>query len=727
MTDGPATYDSVRGRIVPPDLDDRTWQDLVEEMKALIPRYAPAWTDHNPSDIGIALIELFAWLAEGVIYRLNRVPDKNYVAFLSLLGITRDPPTPAHTYLTFTAPGATTVPAGTRAQTLPREGEAPVEFETDEPVDVLPTNLVAAVLVASTADGSRYDDVTTAVIGPPAGRLPVPVPPNATVQLCLGFDAATTAELRLRLRLAQPLPAAAAVTRTWVASRGDDQPFDWPAVAGAIDGTDRLSHDGDVRLTPAADWAEQRPSAPAPDDGGPPAWTATPPRSPVVRPLRWIGMRLRNSGPAAQTVGIDRVLFNGALARTALTIRAPELLGRSTDEPFQTFPLANRPLFRGANLDDPYGHLVVRVGSGDPTTWETWTAVDDLPEGAGKCYRLDPVTGEVTFGNFDERSGTGHGSVPPAGSPVQALTYRYVAAGAGGNVAANRVTVPSTAVDGVASVTNAGPGLDGADEEPVEETLRRAPDELRIRDRAVTADDYEFLAREATKEVFSSRCLPPRLHVVEGPPVPVQGGGTRPAWLVDDPWTFAGIRRAPGNVTVVIVPRQDGTNPRPEPGPDLIREVTAYLDRRRDLTAHLDVVGPRYLPIVATVTVMIWPEAINAGVSQDKVEADIRDRITAFLHPTRGGPTGGGWQVGQHVFSSDLFRAIMPPADIGFVSTLTLTAAEPLYHRGPGTFDDDVDRPFPLSKEAATVQLADYELVCAPDRSAHTVTPKIAI
>ncbi|MDN5778928.1 MAG: hypothetical protein L0H96_18705, partial [Humibacillus sp.] len=91
------TFDAQRGRILPPDLDDRTWQDLVDEMRALIPRYAPGWTDHNPSDLGITLLELFAWLAEGVVYRLNQVPDKNYIAFLNLLGITRDPPTPPRT------------------------------------------------------------------------------------------------------------------------------------------------------------------------------------------------------------------------------------------------------------------------------------------------------------------------------------------------------------------------------------------------------------------------------------------------------------------------------------------------------------------------------------------------------------------------------------------------------------------------------------------------------
>ena len=73
--------------IPPPKLDDRTFHDIVEEAISMIPRYAPEWTNHNPSDPGITLIELAAWMTDLLIYRLNQVPDKNYVAFLNLLGI----------------------------------------------------------------------------------------------------------------------------------------------------------------------------------------------------------------------------------------------------------------------------------------------------------------------------------------------------------------------------------------------------------------------------------------------------------------------------------------------------------------------------------------------------------------------------------------------------------------------------------------------------------------
>ena len=68
-----------------PDRGERTWADLVNEARDRIPIYAPEWTDHNPSDPGITLLELLAWLTEMLLYRADRVSDDSYLAFLSLL------------------------------------------------------------------------------------------------------------------------------------------------------------------------------------------------------------------------------------------------------------------------------------------------------------------------------------------------------------------------------------------------------------------------------------------------------------------------------------------------------------------------------------------------------------------------------------------------------------------------------------------------------------------
>src|SRR5689334_1116287 len=84
-----------------PKLDDRAYDDLVAEALRLIPRYCPEWTNHNPSDPGITVLELAAWMTDVILYRLNRVPEKNYIAFLNLLGIKLRSPQPAHALLQF--------------------------------------------------------------------------------------------------------------------------------------------------------------------------------------------------------------------------------------------------------------------------------------------------------------------------------------------------------------------------------------------------------------------------------------------------------------------------------------------------------------------------------------------------------------------------------------------------------------------------------------------------
>ncbi len=128
-----------------PNLDDRTFEDIVQEAIRLIPQYCPEWTNHNPSDPGIALIELFAWMTEMTLYRLNRVPEKNYLAFLDLMGVTLTPPQPARTVLQFAIhPKAdrVVVPMGTRVATKPGQDGSSVTFETDHEIVVTNNQLV---------------------------------------------------------------------------------------------------------------------------------------------------------------------------------------------------------------------------------------------------------------------------------------------------------------------------------------------------------------------------------------------------------------------------------------------------------------------------------------------------------------------------------------------------------------------------------------------------------
>ena len=71
--------------IKPPNLDDRRYEDILAEAESLIPQYCPEWTNLGDADPGMTLVQLFSWMTELTIYRLNRVPDKTYIHFLNFI------------------------------------------------------------------------------------------------------------------------------------------------------------------------------------------------------------------------------------------------------------------------------------------------------------------------------------------------------------------------------------------------------------------------------------------------------------------------------------------------------------------------------------------------------------------------------------------------------------------------------------------------------------------
>src|SRR5215218_7974173 len=93
-------------------LDDRRFQDLVNEARLRIHQSCPEWTEHNVSDPGITLIELFAWMTDMLIYRVNRIPDKLHLALMELLDVRPESPRSASTRLRFrlSAPAADALP-----------------------------------------------------------------------------------------------------------------------------------------------------------------------------------------------------------------------------------------------------------------------------------------------------------------------------------------------------------------------------------------------------------------------------------------------------------------------------------------------------------------------------------------------------------------------------------------------------------------------------------------
>src|ERR671918_566572 len=128
-----------------PNLDDRRFQELVDDAKRMVQQRCPEWTDHNVSDPGVTLIETFAWMTEQLLYRLNRVPDRNYVKFLELIGVRLFPPVAARTEVTFwlsaAQENAVHVPVGTQVATERTDVDAAIIFSTVSDLSIVSCSL----------------------------------------------------------------------------------------------------------------------------------------------------------------------------------------------------------------------------------------------------------------------------------------------------------------------------------------------------------------------------------------------------------------------------------------------------------------------------------------------------------------------------------------------------------------------------------------------------------
>ncbi|MGL4649232.1 MAG: putative baseplate assembly protein, partial [Caldilineaceae bacterium] len=307
--------------------------------------------------------------------------------------------------------------------------------------------------------------------------------------------------------------------------------------------------------------------------------------------------------------------------------------------PGQTFYVAHTPVVpRLSSLE----YVVVRAEDGRE---ERWKEVSDF--GSSKAddlhYTLDSNTGEIRFGPaLPRRDGSVQlfGAVPAKGSQIMIRQYRH-GGGAGGNLAANTLTVLKTSIPYIAKVTNRFPASGGIDAEKLETAKERVPDYLRSLNRAVTAEDYEYLAQEAAPGLVA------RAHCV-------QAGAT------------------PGEVRVLIVPRIPNLIGPIAPQSlgltaDLRDRIAAYLDERRLLGTRLEVSPPAYQWV--DVDVRFRPAV---GSTADDVRQAVEDRLYAFLNPITGGQDGKGWPFGRDLFLADIMAILLPIRGVDFVRSVRL-------------------------------------------------------
>lgn len=659
-----------------PNLDDRTFQDLVDECKRMIPRYCPEWTDHNVSDPGIALIELFSWLTEQMLYRLNQVPDKNYIKFMELLGLRLQPPSAAQTEITFwlsaPQPGVITVPASTEVATIRTETVEDLIFTTEQDLTIIPPTLTAVQgwpvgqpprqhlsdLRYPRIEGQGifvFSDYPT-LQDRPAGYaedLDAPQPGDA---LYLGFDedlSRNILNLTFDNREAQ--------------NRGvnpSDPPLVWEAWLGERFGWRSLElarEDTTGGLTGAGDIALYLPGELAPGYfGGQDARTWV---RGVITPSR-PGQGAFSQSP--ELLRLSATTIGGAAVASHSQSVVEEDLGTSDGTPGQVFRLARTPILprRGGEV------IQIENDLGDFEPWREVTSfwpVDQVcptcgqahpgangsvspTSSADRWYQIDDMTGEVRFGPLVREPNGGArqcGAVPPKGRRIRMARYRH-GGGARGSVGPNTIVVLKQALPYInPEVTNRRPATGGADAETIERAKLRAPEAIRTRDRAVTAADFELLARNASSGVARVKCL--------------QAG---PIGVADAPTA--------GQVTVLLVPEVTDAGGPLEPArlrldPSIRAAVLRYLDERRLLTTTLVVDDAPVIGVSIDAVVQILPAA-----DPDRVRAAIERRLYRFLHPTLGWTDGRGWPFGRDLTIYDLYGLIQGVNGVIFVANVRI-------------------------------------------------------
>lgn len=622
-----------------PNLDDRRFQELVDEAKRAIPRYCPEWTDHNVHDPGVTLIELFAHMVETMIFRLNRVPEKSYITFMDLMGVRLQEAAAARTDLTFwlTAPAAEeiVVPGSTEVATTQTAAAEAVTFSTDGDLIIRPPRLRACLTSAAEgvyADWSSTLDVPGQAF--PAFESP-PAPGNA---FYLGFESDLSGHfLALDFDIRE-------ITGTGIDPK--DPPLSWEALCKVRGGSSgwieaEVEYEQTAGLNDAGQVAIHLPPRMVRERLG-------------EHEAHWVRCRFRQtrggqavyeSAPKIFHVKADS--YGGTVSATHAVTIAEEVIGRSDGLPNQSFKLQFAPVLPRRRDE------VVEVER-EGGSWEPWEEVEQFGD-AGDQRRaavIDSVAGAVSFGPTvrDPRGGERQfGAIPPLGAQVRMRSYR-TGGGAAGNVGAGKITVLKSAVPFVDRVKNRVEAVGGRDAETVEHAALRAPRMLRTSFRAVTCEDYEYLAREASQSVARVCCRQPR---------PGQGNGATP----------------PGTVRVLIVPAVSRPARRiareelrlPE---TLVEDVEAYLNDRRLLTTSLKVEAPPITQVKVEAHVRARPKA-----NPERVRADVAEKLNCFLNPIVGGHDGEGWPFGRDLFISEIFAVIQGVPGVEYIEAARMSVA----------------------------------------------------
>jgi predicted phage baseplate assembly protein len=637
-----------------PRLDDKTYNDLVEEALKRIPRYTPEWTDHNASDPGVTLIELFAYMTDVMLYRLNRVPERHYVKLMELLGMKLAEPQAAKSRITMwlsaPQPVDIMIQEGTEVATPRTENEDSVVFSTDHNFTIRVAELDHVLTSMRTGNKARTykpQDVKKAAQGFQGRGFNIfqdkPQPNDAVY---FGFHRDMTDHI-IGLDVKVDRAAGAGIDPNnppyiWEAL-SNREPVEWTPCEVDYDGTRAFNVPGIIRLF-MPKMVEGR------IEQAEGFW------------LRCRLLRTRDDEPQYQESPYFQRLqvasWGGVINITHANIVRNEVLGRSDGSPGQKFNVQNTPVLE-RNEDE---YLLVRM---DGDREETWQEVEDFSNSQedDRHYTFDSTSGEIRLGpSMPQRDGSvkSYGTIPPKRALLMMHQYRY-GGGTRGNLQTGAINTLKTSIPYIQRVSNRQPAIGGLDAESVDDAKIRLPGHLRTLERAVTAADFEFLAQKGA---------PGRVARAFALPVAAETSSRVNIFLVPqvkDPHR-------------IISPQELAL------APDVQEMVHEYLDERRLLTTKLEILEPQYYWIRVKVRFRTSKHYKN-----DRVEKAVNDRLYQYLNPIIGGPNGTGWPFGRDLVASDIIARLQDIPGIDFIRSVDLYWIQ--YKTGSSTEIEEIEGP----------------------------------
>jgi len=673
-----------------PNLDDLRFQrDLVDEARKRIIHYCPEWTDYNLSDPGITLIELFAWMTELLAYRLNRVPEKNYIKFLEMLGMQLLPANSARTELTFwlsallpLTPGSeqtVTVPQGLEVRSELTEEE--VIFTTDTQLEIVPP-LLAHVRRESEFSKNYLPRLGLEIFYPFSEKTP-----QQGDTFYLGFDPQNNISGHVLQLQFETEPTEA------VGIRREDPPWVW----------EYLDREGNWQELPLSKLEDEKDTTGGLNNEEGFLVLYLPlsfmPEDLYGLKAFWIRCKIeqRNALQGMYAVSprvksIEPYSLGGTVYGTHSVRIEEEVLGTSIGEPGQSFSLANSPVLTLL----PGETLEVETTRHGETVFIPWKQVDDFSKSNqfDRHYVLNMATGEIQFGpSVRQPDGTviQYGRIPESGRMVRFSRYRY-GGGVDGNLPRNSLRTMLMSLAYVSRVSNLVRAVGGRDQETLEELKLRAQRELQAQRRAVTAEDYEQFTKNSSRAVARTRCLAP-------------GESTQ---------------EAAGTVTVLVVPAvaealSAGNVATLHIRDQLRADIADYLDRYRLLTTALIVREPRYEGI--KVKAKIVPQDF---IHPSEVVARVNEELMRYLTPLalddrppllQVGEQWGGWQFGKALFTAEIVSLIQQVPSVKYVLDATVLTRPIVPVEEGSMFEDEQPKEFAIVEKV--LRIPDDGLICS--------------